>query len=314
LDSQRGAGAADTLPASIFAAMGQIMATSNTALFMGSNDPDGQNGGRIENGPHGAVHVWTGDPTLQNAAQDMGVLATAARDPVFFAHHCNIDRLWDVWVNATAAHQNPSSSDWLTHRWTFYDENSQYRSISIADVVSPEQSLRYTYREESTVPQAVHTFAIVPPTAKLPLGPAPATHTADLPEDLRGLAATASALPAAAPRKAFVLHIDGVEAPVGATATVRVFVNKPGANPKTPLDAPNYLGEFTLLPATSKPRTRNQERPHPKNLVFDVSPHVAALLKDKQQIAVTLVPTTANNQQPEDRKITYQKIYLTVEK
>jgi hypothetical protein len=29
---------------------------------------------------------------------------------------------------------------------------------------------------------------------------------------------------------------------------------------------------------------------------------------------VTLVPTTASDQQPQDRKITYQKIYLTVEK
>jgi len=313
-DSQRGVGATNVLPASIFAAMGQIMNTSSTALFMGSNDPTAQNGGRIENGPHGAVHVWTGDPTMQNATQDMGLLSTAAQDPVFFTHHSNIDRLWDVWVRATTAHHNPSSSAWLTHRWTFYDENGQFRSISVADVISPEESLRYTYQESPPVPQAVHTFAILPQAAKLPLGPAPASHTADLPDQLQGLAAMASALPADAPRKAFVLHIDGVEAPVGATATVRVFVNKPDANPKTPLDAPNYLGEFTLLPATSKPRTRNQEKPHPRHLVFDVSPHVAALLKDKRQITVTLVPTTANDEQPEDRKITYQKIYLTVEK
>ena len=27
----------------------------------------------------------------------MGTFTSAARDPVFYAHHSNVDRLWDVW-------------------------------------------------------------------------------------------------------------------------------------------------------------------------------------------------------------------------
>jgi tyrosinase len=38
---------------------------------------------------HDAVHGWVGG--------DMGDVRTAAFDPIFFAHHCMIDRLWHLW-------------------------------------------------------------------------------------------------------------------------------------------------------------------------------------------------------------------------
>jgi len=38
---------------------------------------------------HDRVHGWVGG--------DMGDLTTAAYDPVFFAHHCMIDRIWYLW-------------------------------------------------------------------------------------------------------------------------------------------------------------------------------------------------------------------------
>jgi tyrosinase len=38
---------------------------------------------------HDGVHVWTGGT--------MGDIATAAYDPLFWAHHCMIDRLWYLW-------------------------------------------------------------------------------------------------------------------------------------------------------------------------------------------------------------------------
>ena len=38
---------------------------------------------------HGAVHMWVGGT--------MGDIAVAAYDPVFWAHHCMIDRLWYLW-------------------------------------------------------------------------------------------------------------------------------------------------------------------------------------------------------------------------
>jgi tyrosinase len=38
---------------------------------------------------HNQVHIWVGG--------DMGVIPTAAFDPIFFSHHSMIDRLWYVW-------------------------------------------------------------------------------------------------------------------------------------------------------------------------------------------------------------------------
>lgn len=37
---------------------------------------------------HGRVHLWVGG--------DMGLL-TSPSDPVFYLHHCNIDRIWEAW-------------------------------------------------------------------------------------------------------------------------------------------------------------------------------------------------------------------------
>ncbi len=38
---------------------------------------------------HNGIHVWTGGT--------MGSVPTAAYDPLFWAHHCMIDRLWYLW-------------------------------------------------------------------------------------------------------------------------------------------------------------------------------------------------------------------------
>jgi tyrosinase len=38
---------------------------------------------------HDAVHVWVG--------ADMADITTAAYDPIFFVHHCMIDRIWYLW-------------------------------------------------------------------------------------------------------------------------------------------------------------------------------------------------------------------------
>ena len=51
----------------------------------------GENGSQL----HNRVHIWVGG--------DMGP-GTSPNDPVFFLHHCNIDRLWALWQ-----HAHPSS-------------------------------------------------------------------------------------------------------------------------------------------------------------------------------------------------------------
>lgn len=49
---------------------------------------------------HNFIHGWTGGVSTENGRQvggDMGVIATAAYDPIFWSHHCMIDRIWYLW-------------------------------------------------------------------------------------------------------------------------------------------------------------------------------------------------------------------------
>lgn len=64
------------------------------------NDKDFYAPGTVEANPHNLVHMYVGGVRKvdrEDVYGDMADLATAARDPVFFAHHCNIDRVWEIW-------------------------------------------------------------------------------------------------------------------------------------------------------------------------------------------------------------------------
>ena len=45
---------------------------------------------------HDNIHGWTGGNN-GTVGGDMASLGTAAWDPVFWSHHCNIDRIWYLW-------------------------------------------------------------------------------------------------------------------------------------------------------------------------------------------------------------------------
>ena len=60
----------------------------------------------VETAPHNGVHNLIGG-TMDN-------VAVSPRDPIFWVHHANIDRLWDAWVRAGDGRHMPSktSSYW----------------------------------------------------------------------------------------------------------------------------------------------------------------------------------------------------------
>src|SRR5205814_426321 len=115
-------------------------------------NPNVDHAGWIEDGPHGLVHLWTGDPSLGNPPKpDMGVLSTAAQDPVFFSHHSNIDRLWDVWVRK--GNQQPVASSWRDQKFYFYDDKTQWVSMTVEDTLNLED-VRYRYDGSAVGPLA----------------------------------------------------------------------------------------------------------------------------------------------------------------
>ncbi|KAL0300939.1 UNVERIFIED_CONTAM: Polyphenol oxidase E, chloroplastic [Sesamum radiatum] len=70
--------------------------------FMGRpyrrGDPINPGAGTHEAGSHTAIHIWGGDPR-QPTGEDLGNFYSAGRDPLFYAHHANVDRMWTLWRN-----------------------------------------------------------------------------------------------------------------------------------------------------------------------------------------------------------------------
>lgn len=127
-------------------------------LFFGAKyhlgDAGGLGPGTLEEHPHGPVHVWVGNLNLPHAA-DMGNFGTAARDPVFYAHHSNIDRLWTVWKTLPGGYRKDiTDKDWLDSEFVFIDENGDRVVAKVSDALDPKL-LRYI---PNTYVQNVHGF------------------------------------------------------------------------------------------------------------------------------------------------------------
>ncbi len=84
-----------------------------TPFFHGG---DNQPSGNLENIPHNNVHIYVGGADTGALNLDTGNVGLmtdpgiAALDPIFYLHHCNIDRLWDIWN--TRANSNPPDAAW----------------------------------------------------------------------------------------------------------------------------------------------------------------------------------------------------------
>ena len=71
--------------------------------------------GLLENQPHDMVHVFVGGRNPANRALPglMSYPPTAGLDPIFYLHHANINRLWEVWVGEPTSLGNPTEPNWL---------------------------------------------------------------------------------------------------------------------------------------------------------------------------------------------------------
>ncbi|ATQ42874.1 tyrosinase family protein [Caulobacter mirabilis] len=85
---------------------------------------------------HGSVHVRVGN------GQGMGSVPWAANDPIFWMHHCNIDRMWASWNRNGGC--NPTDATWLNKTFTFPDANGNSVVAKIGDFKSIG-ALGYTY-------------------------------------------------------------------------------------------------------------------------------------------------------------------------
>jgi hypothetical protein len=107
---------------------------------------------RLETTPHGTVHTSIGG--------NMGVFATAGRDPVFWLHHCNVDRLWEQWLAQGTGRVNPTgNSAWMDQPFTFVDVDKTFVTLSGAEIVDTAGQLGYGYDDPQTCAPAARLVA-----------------------------------------------------------------------------------------------------------------------------------------------------------
>lgn len=114
--------------------------------------PPALNGsGRIEGTPHGSLHTATGGVGF------MSRFTQAALDPIFWLHHCNIDRLWEVWRRMRAGQTpapDPTDVAWLDASFQFRDASKASVTMRPREVlITTAAPLSYEY-DNTTSPIA----------------------------------------------------------------------------------------------------------------------------------------------------------------
>ncbi|MED6134705.1 hypothetical protein PIB30_039540 [Stylosanthes scabra] len=99
--------------------------------------------GSIELVPHNIVHSWTGDKTQPNL-EDMGAFYAAARDPIFYSHHANVDRMWTIWKSF--GREDITDPDYQNASYVFYDENLNLVRVKNSDAFDIKK-LGYDYKQ-----------------------------------------------------------------------------------------------------------------------------------------------------------------------
>ncbi len=85
----------------------------------------------------GSVHLWTSNPNAIIPFTDMSDLQYAALDPLFYAHHGNIDRLWEVWKSLPGgSRKDLGQADFLNTQFLFYDENAALVKVQISQALN----------------------------------------------------------------------------------------------------------------------------------------------------------------------------------
>jgi len=232
------------------------------------NDPDfmsAQN--KINSGPHGNVHVYTGGGT-----GDMTQVRTAAFDPIFWLHHAQVDRIWWLWQRKHGDSTMPQARlDYIAAPWS-------YTGRQIKDAAG---FFHYTYRE-------TEMFRPFPAVLRAGLESVAQQEAPALQVDLGDLE---PGFEHARMRLHNARRTEG-------SYEVRVFFNQPDATDKTPTDGnAKYGGSFYLFghgpcigddghcEVVSR-RPGDQRPPHhnaPQNLTFDVTEAVKSLAKSRKK-------------------------------
>jgi tyrosinase len=242
----------------------------------------------LEGTPHGAVHVDVGGW--------MGSVPTAGQDPIFYLHHCNIDRLWNLWLAQMGGRMDPlSDNTWKNTQFTFFDENGATVHMTGCDVLRAAQQLNYVYEGEP--PQVVQNcvrfiqfpyYYYVLERIRLPIPPE-ILGSSRVSFPLFEAKAMRQRLAAAAASKTenVLLELDDVVADRQPGVVWEVYVGLPSNAPANP-ESPFYVGNLAMFGTGIRAGAHNFQ---PAKFSYAIDRAVLASFGLKEErVSVTFVP------------------------
>jgi tyrosinase len=263
----------------------------------------------LESRPHNYIHVWI--------SGNMGSFMSPL-DPIFWLHHCNIDRLWAEWNAPPHSHQNTSDALWtdfqlgpfnrvvgdlqdITQLGYTYDILAQPQPAQPSPL--PPLLERARNRFELTEPQVASlgrevSFPVETPQSAVPLV-AEAIAEEDVAED---------------GGPSVLAIVRDVKPPQDLRVTVNVFLNCPYLSAETPVSDPHYVGSFAFFGVHGD---HGGHDTHTKSFALDLTDTVDRLralepdLDSRLTVQLMPVPLEGRDVQPEEIRIGGVEIVYT---
>ncbi|MEZ6032002.1 MAG: tyrosinase family protein [Planctomycetaceae bacterium] len=225
--------------------------------------------GNFDDSPHGSIHVLVGGST-----GDMSSVPHAALDPIFYLHHCNVDRNLDIWLNMGGGRQNPTDDDFLDKQYSLADENGATVSFKVREILTSAQ-LEYRYDDtgnppstgptessEGTMPQFVQlatsdTTGLEAGGGAIPLGLEPKEVKLTLNDG--AAAAIDSLLEAAAGKAPVFVEIEDISFDAMPGFTYAAYLNLPSGETDSERADLHYLGSINFF---GKDHTHGEAHAH----------------------------------------------------
>jgi len=207
----------------------------------------------VDINPHFLVHIGLGGDMSDG-------FNTVVKDPIFWVHHTNIDRLWESW-NRLAGRKNPQNSKWLTRTFQWADARGNPVNVPVGGADRVYQ-LGYQY-DGYSVPPRPRDFSdrdlaaarqmpevmvaaasggpiLAPGVLELPLPPVVA-------DGKRTAIPLARRVEGLAPGRQIYLVLKGLRGKLASSVAYGVYFDLPKGAPPSSGSDPHFVGALPIM-------------------------------------------------------------------